>query len=601
MKARFVVPFLFLALPVFAGGTKYWQVEKRESLAAGKELKNLVLTARGELRVGRESRALQAEEEPSFWAGLYDGKRETGFFGTGTGKIYRLDGGKLKLDFETGELLVTAFSPWRNDIYAATIPNGKILEWDGKWVEFAKLDAKYVWALLPTDDGLLAATGNEGKVFLVGDDGKAEVWFETKTENVLCMAKRGDDVLLGTAGPGRLIRVRDGKGFVVRDFEQNEVKSLSVGGDAVHAGVNTGTKKTPSEFLRAVQEKAEKKDPEKPAPPAKPAGKAPAPKSGTSFLWRFSGERSRMIASFPSSYITEIVATGEGVWVGTNNSGRVYRVKDDGSFDLLYDFDEKQVLAFLVEGGEVAGALTGDRAAVRLFTEAAEKGTYLSPVLDAKFPTNWGGIEWRGEGKVAVRTRSGNVKDPEAGWSDWSEPMAASPGKVASPKGRYLQVRVDLEGGGAVFRGFTLAYRSENQRPQVAKLVVAAAVKSGGGKAAAGPAEHTGKKNVTWQAADPDGDGLVFRLSYRPVGGETWVPLHGKPVKGKAYAWNTWEVPDGKYVVRIVASDEQANPADEALTGERTTDPILVDNTRPEVVIGSVKGGRVRAGAKDAA
>ena len=40
---------------------------------------------------------------------------------------------------------------------------------------------------------------------------------------------------------------------------------------------------------------------------------------------------------------------------------------------------------------------------------------------------------------------------------------------------------------------------------------------------------------------------------------------------------------DGRYIIKIVASDAPDNPAGQALTGERLSEPIAIDNTPPVV------------------
>jgi hypothetical protein len=42
-------------------------------------------------------------------------------------------------------------------------------------------------------------------------------------------------------------------------------------------------------------------------------------------------------------------------------------------------------------------------------------------------------------------------------------------------------------------------------------------------------------------------------------------------------------VPDGRYVVRIEASDNASNAADRALEGSRESGPITIDNTPPQI------------------
>ena len=47
--------------------------------------------------------------------------------------------------------------------------------------------------------------------------------------------------------------------------------------------------------------------------------------------------------------------------------------------------------------------------------------------------------------------------------------------------------------------------------------------------------------------------------------------------------WDTTTVADGRYLVRVQASDKAENVGDRALTGERESDPVEIDNTPPAI------------------
>ena len=66
-------------------------------------------------------------------------------------------------------------------------------------------------------------------------------------------------------------------------------------------------------------------------------------------------------------------------------------------------------------------------------------------------------------------------------------------------------------------------------------------------------------------------------------------------------AWDTSTVPNGRYVVKITASDAPANPPALALVGERESLPFDVDNTPPTLSATLVEASpvRVRAVARD--
>ncbi|MBI2932949.1 MAG: hypothetical protein HYY16_14995 [Planctomycetes bacterium] len=629
---RAAIVFGLLALPgvVFGGETRTWEVAKRDAFARGEEFEKLILTSRGELRLGYASEVVEMKDEPSLWSAvlLEDGSC---LAGTGKGSIYRIAAGKAEKVWETKEMLVTSLIVSGGDVYAATIPNGKIFRRDGaSWKEFATVPSKYVWQLLAGPQGeLVAACGSPGAVYRVDSAGKPRAVFAPgkesalKCENVLCVSADGEALVVGTSAPGYFLRIEKDKAHVLVDFGDGEVKSIAAHGEGWHVAVNSGAKATPSEFLNAVEQAVQKKEDVQPKEPqggqAKPEGAAipgPAPAgqgagAAQGSVWRVSGARTERVVEFPTSYITELAATDRGVYVGTSNSGRVFRLSADGEHELLFDFPEGQVLGFVRSGRAVRGALMGSRAALRTFTEEqADKGVYVSEVLDTRFPTNWGNLTWRGSGGFTVETRSGNIAKAGEGWSDWSAPISSSPGKVSSPKGRYLQFRITVTDPAAVVRGVSVAYKNENQRPRVRDLKVEVLPSRQDGmvpmSGERGPSPRLGEghsliKRLQWRGEDDDGDYVVYRIYVKPVDGGTWLPLLGNDSTPMfEYAWNTENVPDGRYVLRVVASDEKANPKEEALTGEAETDAILIDNGKPEIEA-TIAGSRVSGVTSDRA
>jgi hypothetical protein len=56
------------------------------------------------------------------------------------------------------------------------------------------------------------------------------------------------------------------------------------------------------------------------------------------------------------------------------------------------------------------------------------------------------------------------------------------------------------------------------------------------------------------------------------------------PSKETSYSWNTSTIPDGKYVIKVVASDRTSNPSG-YLTAEAISDPIIISNKAPELFV----------------
>jgi hypothetical protein len=240
----------------------------------------------------------------------------------------------------------------------------------------------------------------------------------------------------------------------------------------------------------------------------------------------------------------------------------------------------------------------------------ATSGTYTSAVLDASQISAFGKMQLHGSlpkgANLKVATRSGNLAEPdEQGWSKWSEDVPATEFiQVKSPAARFLQYRFtfgsETGDASAVVDDVDVAYQVPNLAPEV-KSIKLAAVPSAevnampqAGNAAAGAeatastaAQHgTGKQTITWEASDANADALVYSVSFRSGSRSPWILLKDK-LKEPTFEWDTHSVADGRYEIRVVASDVAANPKGTGKTASRVSDPFVVDNTAP--VIGDLK------------
>ena len=97
-----------------------------------------------------------------------------------------------------------------------------------------------------------------------------------------------------------------------------------------------------------------------------------------------------------------------------------------------------------------------------------------------------------------------------------------------------------------------------------------------------------GYQTLRWMAADPNGDDLVYDLSFRPAspgGGKEgdWLQVV-KDLKEDHYSFDATSLPDGVFRFRLRASDLPSNDPDAALMAERVSDPVVIDHTPPELV-----------------
>ena len=106
---------------------------------------------------------------------------------------------------------------------------------------------------------------------------------------------------------------------------------------------------------------------------------------------------------------------------------------------------------------------------------------------------------------------------------------------------------------------------------------------------------------MTWKVDNPDKDDLRYRLQYRQVGSNAWFDLLKPQEKltKDSYSWETSDLPEGRYRLRLVATDELSNPPDRVTRDEMESSVILVDNTPPVVDGLKVAGKHVQGVAID--
>jgi hypothetical protein len=626
-----LVTALVLSAPGQAAKVKVWY-HHNPGHHDKAHFKQAVVTSEGALRLSRQLKPLAGIEATHVWDVVED-KSGNLYVATGDeGKLFKVTpDGKASVVFESddSQVLCLALAP-DGSVYAGTGPGGRVVRVtpEGKASVIYESPELYVWSLAVNEQGTLvyAGTGPKGRIYQVTPEGKASVFYTTKQEHILCLATGpGGTVYAGTDKGGLVYRIDSrGKGFVLYSAPQAEVRSLIVTKDGIYAGTSAPSQKRsgatstargdreapgrlaaiPASATRAkarTEKDADKKDEDKQeasttssaagagaGESGKGGSSAPAPPaSGENSLYRIARDGTVREIFRDRVMVLSLLRQEGRIFVGTGMEGQLFEVEEatkERSEIARLDHGQVHCLCKRRDGSIVIG--TGDPGKLYVLQDRyTHKGTVVSEVLDAKIVSRWGSLRWKADTPagthVTVAVRSGNVAEPDETWSDWSEeqtdPQQAT---VAAPAARFLQYRVTLATGRPdltpALHSLALRYRTTNQAPEVTSVEVP--------DLDAVNLENPKKLKFKWNATDANEDELTYSLYVRKEGWRNWVELE-ENLEKKEYEWDTTTTPSGIYELKVVASDRRDNPAEEALTGERTSAPFAVAHVPPTVTV----------------
>jgi len=485
-------------------------------------------------------------------------------------------------------------------------------------------DARYIFALAVDEAGtIFIGTGPEGKIYQLGALAKApQLVYDCPDKNILSLAVGEDGSLCaGTDSRGLIyrIRTRDRTATVLYDAPQPEVTGLVFAESPFADGLDlyavaTSAKIAPSE---RGEPRVSPSLPGRPEP-SRRAGDTPGSSERTNdrtlqvantkketpseatparALPPRRGERqdnaSRLVRVTRDGYVTEVAGenavffclgrVGRLLLIGTGNEARLLRVDPvlEQQSILYQDEQASQITALAVSNGEIYVGTANPAKLVLLGATYAREGIYTSDLIDADQPARWGKLQIEADVpagcKVSVACRSGNVEDVnDPTFSAWTDPVEITgPVPLTCPLGRFCQYRLTLQSP----RGDTTPLIREvslaSTIPNLAPVVDSADVSR-----VSGPPSKQGLYKITFKTHDGNDDKLIYTLYFRRAGQDPWIQLK-EELDEETFEWDGRTVEDGRYEIRVVASDERSNTPSTKLTGSRISDPVVVDNTGP--------------------
>ncbi|MGA7120440.1 MAG: hypothetical protein WBY94_10105 [Polyangiaceae bacterium] len=595
-----------------AVGTRTFELDSLEQLSGG-DLAGVSVSSDGVVRAGWTIGNVPLPDDAGTTATcavtLADGSVLVGTGPATGGKVVRIANDHASVFADTKENAVSALAvDKRGTVYAATTSNKIYRVTQGKAEVFATLtdvDSVLALALDPTGTALYAATGADGHIWRIEANGAPSVYFKTDDPFVVSLAAADDGSLYaGTSSKGLLYRVTGpGRATVVYDFADEDVRAIAIGpGRTVWAIVDATSS-------AAAADSSEPQPSRRNTGGRTPPGPSSAPRSkpGKGSLWRFDaqGRPERLMHHDDTHYVSLALDERGTPYVGTGAEGRVYTVDDAHVVSLLADTDERQIGAIGVVG-RTRFVLGSDPAVFhRILSTGGPDAVWTSKTLDAGLRARFGHLTWNGTGLVEVSTRTGDTQSPDNTWSAWSNPVVNG-GVASSPAGRYVQVRARLRDANASVSDVTVPFVTENLRAVVTEVAahpkgISHESKEGIVQSGNEPPKHDSVLHVTWKVDNPDSDELRYHVQFHREGAARWIEAT-KPdevLTKSELDWDTAALPEGKYRVRVDASDDISNPANSATHHALEAPPVLVDNTPPVFKAIGMQGHRLRAEVVD--
>ena len=631
----------------FGQGTKQWTTGRYDEMERG-STDGVAIRSDGTLETAPATSLLYTSGGNYIWSVAADanGNAFAGMGGAASGSaaVMRLGAdGKAAKVFAGTELAVQAMRVGPDGaLFVATSPDGKVYrvakEGGPPTVVFDPAASaekpKYLWDLATGPQGeVYVAAGAPAAVYRI-DHGKTDLVFRTADQHMRCLLLDKAGMLwAGTDGGGIVYRidprVRGARPLAMLAAAQREITALAEDDAGVvyasGVGSKSGASLPPLPVTGAVGVSITFVQP---GSTSAVSASALVPEGSEVYRVAPDGTPSRLVA-FKEDVVYGLAVRDGALLVATGNRGRVYRVElgagAAGRFSDLAHLEASQGTAVAPLAG--GGLLIGTSNSGKLYrlggaeTGTRKLATYTSEVFDAGGFARWGRVEFRPDGAGSqFFVRTGNVSSPLEGWSDW---MRLDHGEGRIPGGRFAQWKVDLASGSSIDQ-VALNYLPRNVAPVVDDIAVQLGARVAPGTASpatttvqvtfpipagpggslalppgdAGTGPLTGQKDrtaatVRWAAHDDNGDDLVFAVWYRGAAEKDFRLLKDK-ISDRFYSFDQTALPDGAYVLKIVASDGPSHPDAETLTSERTSGTFVIDTTPP--VVSDLHGAKTPGG-----
>lgn len=478
------------------------------------------------------------------------------------------------------------------DAIVATGPMGKLYRIDSKGESTVLFDPteRYIWDIIEDKDGsIIVAVGGNGGVYRVTLAGKVTKLFDTEDPHITTLHLSANSLLYAGSGEKGIVYVIDqNKTRVLYDSDYKEIRGI------------TSDNRSQVFFAASHFDEDTDKTTQSDRIPLKPSIKGTNSQGIRSVVYQYLANGNiEEIFSLKDETIHDIAYDQESqqLLVATGNSGRVYAIQPNGEYAIRFESTAAQVYRIGTKGPGVT-IITNNSAGIVSFDDISSNGgTYSSDIFDLGIQSRIGKLYWQEQkpqgSQITVSVRAGNSSKPDATWTAWLPPFLQGTGAETNLSGyRFVQFKVSLtatSGGKTPYlENLSLYYLQNNLSPRLTMVNVLS-------RPVISKDEPTPKNSeekilftppgvreqvVVWSCQDPNDDPLSYSLLLRPAGSDHWFPFKTDLTQ------RTATIPqglfqDGRYQIKVIASDESSNPSSRAKTSEMISSFFTIDSTPP--------------------
>ena len=472
----------------------------------------------------------------------------------------------------SNQLLFSDIELKNNFIYLSTIPKGIIFKLDNKFtlIKENKFNNEYIWQMIPYDNGILVLTGNPAVIYYLNQNDEIEWSFTVNTEHNLLKGIIISNILYFSGESGILYRLdlkTHRKSSAVLSFD-NAISDFIYQNGKIY--IITSSK----EIQKPVQNQSNPNASDEESTSARSSSqeKRNSRQAGSkSVLYSFSidGNLEELLEKNNIRFIS-ICSMDNSIIIGCDKNAGYYELSLTNKLNKFSSLGSGKFVRFITIDNNIYAILQDPSRIVKINSTYAREGYFISSAFDTGNISSWGNPLFSEQilplTDIKYYTRSGAI-DSEKFFDEWQ----AVKKDIKSYPNRFIQYKAVITSDGKntpQYRGMIIPFLQKNIAPAVDKITInysVSGIKAG------------------WDASDENKDFLIYDV-YLAQFDKDWIKINDKPLEENSLDIAKENFPEGRYRLKVVASDERSNPSFDAKTGFKISDGFYIDNSPPVII-----------------